>query len=114
MRVIVCGGREYGDAPAVYNLLDSFSDITFLIEGGAPGADRIARQWAMDRGVPYHTEHAEWSKYGNAAGNIRNRVMIAMNPDMVIAFPGNTGTADMVAVAEKHRVPVHTLNTLDF
>ncbi len=41
--------------------------------------------------------HAEWMKYGKAAGPIRNARMLAEGkPDLVVAFPGGRGTADML------------------
>jgi hypothetical protein len=45
---------------------------------------------------------AEWNRHGNKAGPIRNATMLAMKPPvkLVVAFPGGSGTADMVAKAK--------------
>jgi len=44
---------------------------------------------------------AKWSKHGRAAGPIRNQEMIdECKPDLVVAFPGGRGTADMVRRAK--------------
>ena len=46
-----------------------------------------------ERGVA----EADWAKHGRKAGPIRNQRMIDEGrPDLVVAFPGGTGTADMV------------------
>lgn len=49
-------------------------------------------------------------KYGKSAGPIRNQTMLDDGkPDLVLAFPGGRGTADMVAKAEKHGIPVRRI-----
>lgn len=98
-RVLVCGGRNYKDWDAIERWLSPMP-ISFLIEGGASGADYMARQWAVKHGVPFETFEAEWEKHGRAAGPIRNRKMLEEGkPDVVLAFPGGKGTADMVRAA---------------
>lgn len=78
-----------------------------MIEGGQRGADRLARDWAIARGVPKQTFEAEWSRYGPAAGPIRNQRMLDEGkPDRVLAFPGNIGTRDMMAKAGRAGVPI--------
>jgi predicted polyphosphate/ATP-dependent NAD kinase len=110
VRVLVTGGRKYANRARVYSALDAVHakhGISLLIEGGARGADRLARDWAKLRRVPHETCEADWDRYGNAAGGIRNSQMLAdWKPEAVVAFKGGTGTADMVAKAERARVPV--------
>lgn len=99
MIVIVTGGRSYANAETVGKVLDDINLVTpieLLIEGGAEGADRLCRHWAVMRGVNYKTVHAQWSRHKKMAGIIRNEQMIRMKHDMVVAFPGGNGTADMV------------------
>jgi hypothetical protein len=44
---------------------------------------------------------ADWTRHGKAAGPKRNQLMLDKEkPDLVIAFPGGKGTADMVARAK--------------
>jgi predicted polyphosphate/ATP-dependent NAD kinase len=108
MRVLVCGGRTYNDRKAVYAALDHLNpQPKAVIHGGANGADRIADDWADDRGITTIAYHADWTKHGKAAGPIRNALMLAESkPDLVLAFPGGNGTADMVARAKAANVPV--------
>lgn len=110
MRILVTGGRDYADVARVDWALDKVHakhGITLLIEGGARGADRLGRAWAKSRGVPFKTEEAEWTKYGRIAGLLRNSAMLAEHkPQAVVAFHGNTGTADMVGKAQAAGVPV--------
>jgi len=101
--VLVCGGRAYFDRARVFEVLDRIhadEPITRLVDGAAPGADSLGHRWAVERRVPTSRYRAAWTRYGLAAGGIRNRRMyLASKPDLVVAFPGGSGTADMVKVA---------------
>jgi hypothetical protein len=104
MRILVCGGRDFRDPFRTFDAslerIENRYGFDLLIEGGAPGADRMARLWAKKRGIPIQTYRADWQAHGRAAGPIRNRQMLEEGrPDLVVAFPGERGTADMVCQA---------------
>lgn len=102
-------------------LIDSDSNIK-IISGGAKGPDNIAITWAMTNHIPYAIYNANWAKHGNAAGPIRNQLMLDSELDYhidsngnktlaiehftCIAFPGEKGTADMVRRCKKLNIPV--------
>lgn len=133
MKVLVCGGREFGkvnnqnaDGGAqsreelerrkaerrfVNDTLTQISNrrqrITEIIEGGAPGADTCAFWWSKMHGIKARTFRADWDKHKKAAGFIRNQQMLDEGkPDLVVAYPGGNGTADMVSRAKKAGVEV--------
>ena len=110
MRVLVCGGRDYTDYTKVDSVLDGIhasTPIRAIIHGNARGADRCGGDWAMRRvGVSNWPVPAQWSKFGKAAGPKRNQAMIGLQPDLVVAFPGGRGTADMVKRARAAGVTV--------
>ncbi len=113
MRVLVCGGRNYSDFSRLCAVLDKLNDeagVDVVIEGGAPGADRLAREWARivaRPGADVETFEADWENQGTFAGPARNRRMLTEGkPDLVIAFPGGSGTANMVKQARKAGVEV--------
>jgi hypothetical protein len=107
--VLVCGGRGYRDRERVFaelNALDRRHGLTALIHGGASGADTLAGMWAREWGLTVWVYPAEWAKHGKAAGPIRNQDMIDRGkPDLVVAFPGGKGTADMVRRARAANIP---------
>ena len=111
-RVLVCGGRNYDDHERLFDELDSLGTpphhhVTVLIHGGALGADHWANVWAYERGVSRVAYRADWKRYGKAAGPIRNQQMIDEGkPDLVIAFPGGFGTANMIRRAEAAGIEV--------
>ena len=110
LRVLVCGGRRFDDAVTLGSWLGGIhkrQGIALLIEGGAGGADFMARKFAEWTGIPVQTFPADWDKHGKAAGPIRNQHMLdAGKPDLVVAFEGGRGTDDMIARAERAGVRV--------
>lgn len=108
-RVLVCGGRRYNDATTIAYELGRIPVIEVLIHGNAGkridrdgrtqiiGADRLAGLWALHHGIKVMEFNADWKRDGRAAGPIRNQRMLERGtPDLVVAFSGGTGTADMV------------------
>jgi hypothetical protein len=110
MRVLVTGGRKFYDKELVYKMLDSIHasfGISVLIHGGATGADQLGMNWAKSRGVHPISYEALWTHLGKAAGAERNRFMLEdSRAGLVIAFPGNEGTRDMISVAHAAKVEV--------
>lgn len=108
-RVLVCGGREYDDTDILWDYLDArLSEwrFTVLIHGDAPGADRLADAWAMERDVQPAQCRANWPLHRRAAGPIRNTRMLILQPQVCIAFPGDTGTAGMTKLCESAGIEV--------
>jgi len=109
-RILVCGGREYSDQAMLFGALDvqaEQSRIYTIIQGGADGADRLARLWCHSRNVRCENFPADWKRHGRAAGPIRNQQMLDEGkPTMVFAFAGGRGTADMVRRAKAAGIPI--------
>lgn len=109
MRVLVCGGRDFDDRACVYRVLDEVKP-SLVINGAANGADWLSTEWATERGVRVKEFKADWRLHGRAAGPMRNSKMLNQgNPDLVIAFKGGAGTADMKARARKAGVQVREI-----
>ena len=115
MRVLVCGGRDYGETDTdqmaeIYFAIRDIHEktpIDALIHGDSRGADRCAGSLAKELGIKVVPVPADWRTHGKAAGPIRNQRMIDdFRPDLVLAFPGGRGTADMVARAEAAKIKV--------
>jgi len=88
--------------------------VSVVIHGAAPGADTLAGRWAELRRVPVEAFPADWEKHGRAAGPIRNAPMLAEGkPDLVVAFPGGRGTANMCKQARAAGVKVVEVSARD-
>jgi hypothetical protein len=80
------------DAPAV------------LLHGDAEGADRMAAQVWSHYGLGSIVGYpANWAELGKRAGSVRNGILVAHMPDLVLAFhlDNSPGTADALAQARK-------------
>ena len=114
MEIIVTGGRHYHDRAFLFNTLDTLyaecRGISFIIHGGAIGADTLAGEWARARGVLELVYPADWARYGVASGPIRNREMLYEHSEaLVVAFPGGRGTKNCVETARKLKMKVRDL-----
>lgn len=109
--ILVCGGRDFANRDLVYKTLGDLhaeEPIGLVVNGAARGADKLSTEWAvaMDH-VAIHEYPAKWDLHGKRAGPVRNSQMLECeNVDMVVAFPGGRGTADMVSKAQQRGVVV--------
>lgn len=115
-KVLVCGDRNWEDIDTIRSELRSIPNLEMVIEGNAPGADRLSRLVGVgDLNVPVLTVPADWTKYKKAAGPVRNRKMLDYKPDRVLAFHDNIseskGTKNMVELARKFKIPVKVVKS---
>lgn len=103
VKVLVTGGRDYADKEKLEEFLDRLNllyGFTDLCHGAQTGADTLAGDWAKSRDVRVMRFPANWKKFGNEAGPRRNQFMHdTFKPDLVVAFPGNAGTKNMIEYA---------------
>lgn len=124
-RIGVTGGRDYNDQVVVATAIASNAlagDI--IVHGAARGADTLAHtaaplfdcrpephraQWeapCRDACAPNHRRERNGRTCCPAAGNYRNQEMVDSGLDLLLAFPGGDGTADMVKRARRAGVEV--------
>lgn len=125
LRIAVTGGRDYDNWDMVVHALRQMPDDAILVHGAASGADRLCAEWwdMQDRKAESHP--ADWtaecqatcqlghrrtrpdgSDYCPAEGHYRNQRMVDSGLDLLIAFPGGRGTADMVRRCEAAGVEI--------
>jgi hypothetical protein len=135
-RLIVTGSRKFTDAAHVRQLLAEARELygpeLVVVEGEAPGADRLARAAAYELGLAVDRVPADWTgpcrpsckpghrrrrlnggrMYCPAAGVYRNQAMLEAGADAVIALlvdPAISpcdGTRDMMQRAQHAGIPV--------
>lgn len=129
MNIIVAGGRNFENYTLLKfklnKILKTCSDIT-IIEGGAQGADRLARKYAKEKGYKYKTFEANWNdlhstnclvkvnkqgfEYNALAGHNRNLLMADNGVALVAFWDGqSTGTKDMIEIAKNKGLPVRVI-----
>lgn len=112
-RVLFCGDRHWRRWGAILAVMMDLRP-SVVIEGEAPGADRMSRDCANVLSIPVDPYPAKWRLYGKAAGPIRNREMLNKGrPHRVVAFHDDLtrskGTRDMCEIAIKAGLPVRVI-----
>lgn len=141
-KVLVCGGRDFGDLDSIKNdrthplwiqkekeynyILNKLTELSIsywpkteedqygnwlpnvkIITGGASGVDTVAIDWAVVNWCEFAEYKADWKKHGKAAGPIRNKLMLDKEePNVVVAFQGGSGTANMIKLAKEKNIQV--------
>ena len=114
--VLVCGSRNWTDGSRIYDVLRvlqwTLGPFT-VIHGDAKGADRIAGRAARALGLPVEAYPADWERHGKAAGYIRNKAMLDMNPSCVVAFWDGVsrGTKMTMDLATEREIPYLVFTT---
>lgn len=106
MKICVTGSRDWSSwqkfCDAINDVLpeDIFwnGNVSFC-QGGAKGADAFCVEYCKNGNLPCKLYEADWTRYGKAAGAIRNTKMLNdFKPDLVLAFykigAANKGTTD--------------------
>jgi hypothetical protein len=117
MKILVCGDRNYNNRNKVNEILTHYKTFSYpshliIVEGGAQGADTLAKEIGIQLGAQIKEYKAQWGTYGKGAGPIRNKLMLDDNLDIeiVIAFHNDIehsrGTKNMIKLAEKYHKKV--------
>ena len=82
MKILGFGSREWHDEGIIYRVLSKLPKDTILVNGYAPGADRIADSLGRKLGFDVRPYPADWDSLGPAAGPVRNAEMLTKeHPD---------------------------------
>jgi len=116
MRVIIAGGRDFGD----YELLKTKCDIilqnqseVIIVSGGAKGADALGERYAKEKGYQLESFPAKWGEYGKRAGMIRNVEMSETSDSLIAFWDGKSkGTRHMIDTATKGGLPIRVIRYL--
>ena len=108
MRVAVCGGKEFMAKYLIGSVLLSLhrnSHISELLIGNCRGVDAIVAKWAERTGIPVSYYNSDWLAYGADADDVRNQILLAECPDIIVLFPGGKRTHDLLnkAIAAGHQ-----------
>lgn len=119
MKLMVTGSRNWDLVPIISKHLYWFTrgwDEVTLLEGGAVGADSIARGYALSAGWEISTFLPKYDEHGPSAPHIRNQLMIDQKPDLVLAYirDRSSGTISTVMKAYRARLLVRPFYYEDY
>ena len=119
-KILVCGCRNFDDTDllniTLSNVLTELKDEKCeFVEGGAKGADSLAKKFAEEHGIPVKEFPADWKCYGRFAGPIRNKKMLEYGNtgnSMLVAFwdGKSKGTKNMINLAQRARLEIQIVN----
>ena len=105
MKLAIVGSRKFNDYDRLETtILNNYelSDITFILSGGAIGADDLAIQFAKNHKIPYLIYYLQWSTYGKQAGYIRNTLIVNACDSLIAFWDGESkGTKHSISLAKK-------------
>ncbi len=107
MKIVVSGSRDYDNYDEAKSYIEKCIqktdvDKVVILSGGCRGADMLGERYAKEKGYTVERVIPEWSKYGKAAGIVRNRKM-AEAADLAICFWNgkSKGTKMMIEYTKK-------------
>lgn len=126
MRCVIAGSRDLGtwrderrrrvqktldECPwleEAFNQCDWSDRITEIVSGAAVGVDNLGEQLADKRGLDKNIFPAQWDKYGNRAGPIRNADMADYTDIAIVIMKAgwSSGSRDMIKQMDKRKKPV--------
>lgn len=115
-RIIVAGGREFNKYRLLEKTLNkllkekSKTHNIIIVSGTAKGADTLGETYATRKKYQIEQFRANWNKYGNFAGILRNEDIAKVANACVCFWDGkSTGTKSMIELAKKYKLQVRVV-----
>lgn len=113
MKTIIAGSRNITDYNELLKAIENIDwEITEVISGGARGVDELGEWHATSNNIPLRIKPADWSRFGKAAGPIRNQEMAKIGDALIAVWDGESrGTAHMIETMRKKtdKVYIHII-----
>ena len=117
LKIIVAGSRDYNDYETLKRELDDFIqtldkvDIQ-IVSGTARGADALGERFAAERGYDVKRFPANWEKFGNMAGPLRNSDMSEYADACIVFWDGKSrGTKSMIHLSKMSKLTLKVVTT---
>ena len=111
--ILICGDRNWQNKDKIKEFLMELKlkcNNFKVINGACRGADKMSSQVCKELNIVCQEVPANWATYGKVAGPRRNKMMLDLKPDLVIAFhndiENSKGTKDCVREAKKRNIEV--------
>lgn len=115
IRLCVAGSRKITDQTFVFSEIQKMIETLdkenpseiIIVEGEAPGVDRLAKDYAKLSGFKYRPMPADWDRYPKMAGFIRNQFQAMYSTHLLALIAEDSpGTKDMINRAAKESLMV--------
>lgn len=123
LAILITGAREYTNKKLIRETLSQYkkkNTNVLLIHGNCSGVDKLAAEVGKELGFQIESHPANWNKYGNAAGPIRNKEMIESlvkhDNKLMFAFHDDIeksrGTKNCVSQAKKFGINAKIISNM--
>lgn len=118
--LLIAGSRSFNDRETFEAVVSEYmghaEDEYIIVEGGAKGADSLAKEFGHKHCEAVEEFRADWERYGRAAGHKRNDKMVAYIKEKggkaLYFWDGESkGTKQCIASAKKNGIAVTVFNT---
>lgn len=120
--IIICGGRHFENYQMLKSTVDKYLEnngILYeeveIVSGHCQGADMLGERYANEHGCSLRVFSAEWTKYGRAAGPIRNKQMVdyltTTEKGLVVAFVSDNTRGTRNTIAQAQKLDIETIVT---
>ena len=121
MKVIVAGSRGIKAASAREWLSMGIKaarargiEATEIVCGkSSAGVDKCAREWAAENALPVTSFDADYEGNRGFGGYARNEELVKCGDALIVITTRTTGTAHLIAVAIKRRLPIFLITVTD-
>jgi len=114
VKLIIAGSRDYN--PSISFILESirFHNLQGALEivsGKSKGVDYVGElfaDWVEIPVKPFPVEKSDWTKYGKAAGPMRNKQMAKYGDVLLLIWDGkSSGSASMKREMQLQKKPIY-------
>ncbi len=107
MKLAIVGSRTFDDFEYLKKMLE-FHECTQIVSGGATGADRLAKKYALEMQIAFQEYLPNWLEFGKQAGFLRNKLIVDACDELVAFWDGvSRGTKHSLRLAEDAGKPVY-------
>ena len=108
--MIIAGSRDFCDILSGWTFIDTIHEnhpITEVVCGMAKGGDTCGKFWGQKHNIPVKEFPANWKKFGQAAGPIRNKEMAVYADAAIVIHGGSRGSLNMIQQMKKLGKPIY-------
>lgn len=113
MEIAVTGSRSISDFNIIYSYLDrmlsNLKDFT-IVTGGYTSVDKIARQYAIERDIPFREVVPDFERHKRRAFYQRNLILLDCDKAVVFWDGKSPGTAQFIHRCNRYNVPYRLKN----
>lgn len=109
MKVIIAGSRTIRSTRIVEECIRASGfEIDEVVCGEAQGVDLTGKCFAIRNHIPCKSFHAEWYKFGKAAGPMRNTEMAKYADALILVWDGQSrGSKNMLEIARRFGLKIY-------